>query len=674
MGISNCLFHLALHNKDLVGVDPHSKDITKEQIAMIIDEISENPWYMLREIVRIPAVASVDTTMLRGNRGNISLYWLFFNHITTMLIQPRQTGKSVSADALIGSLLSALTINTDITLLTKDDALRVKNVTRLKELLASLPTYLQLRTRKDTNNTEKITVTNLGNTYITAVAQASAKAAINLGRGMTTPIVQVDEIAYINNIDVTLPAMLPATSAARDSAAESGSPYGNIFTTTPGYLSNKSGAFAYQIYNESFRWTEELFDSRDTKELRDLIKANSPSGKAQVLLEYNHRQLGYTDEWLRDKIADAMSSGKATEADFLNIWPEGSGSSVISKDKMKIIVASKLVESNMLISSYGYIIRLYVSEEYFKTRTIVAGLDTSDAVGSDGIGLVLRDVTNGIVLGTGDFNETNTITFSKWLAEFLIENPNITLIIERKSTGVSIIDAIIEILIHKHVDPFKRLFNWVVNDSRVKTSFKKEIIDTAMAYRDPDVYIRYRKYFGFATSGAGRTARDMLYGEVFNTSVRYTADSVKDPKLITQLTSLIVKNNRIDHPSGGKDDLVVGWLLAYWMLSKGENLDFYGIPAHKVLTNVTESIVAEKGGIEAIEAREYQIELKGQIDELADRIKDEKSITKAKIMLNRLKLLYRDIDTNVVQSFNINSLIDSLELDKKKIVNSVYRR
>jgi hypothetical protein len=211
MGISNCLFHLALHNKDLVGVDPHSKDITNEQIAMIIDEISENPWYMLREIVRIPAVASVDTTMLRGNRGNISLYWLFFNHITTMLIQPRQTGKSVSADALIGSLLSALTVNTDITLLTKDDALRVKNVTRLKELLASLPTYLQLRTRKDTNNTEKITIANLGNTYITAVAQASAKAAINLGRGMTTPIIQVDEIAYINNIDVTLPAMLPAS-------------------------------------------------------------------------------------------------------------------------------------------------------------------------------------------------------------------------------------------------------------------------------------------------------------------------------------------------------------------------------------------------------------------------------------------------------------------------------
>jgi len=657
MGVSNCLFHLALINPALKGIDPHSKDLTNEEIAMIVDEASENPWYVLREIIRIPPVAGISPVPLRGNRGNISLYWLFFNHITTMLIQPRQTGKSVSTDALMVSLLMLLATNTDMTLVTKDDSLRVKNVSRLKGIIECLPRYLQLRTRKDTNNTEKITVNNLGNTYNTSVAQASPKAAINLGRGTTTPIVHIDEIAFINNIEYTLPALLPATGSARDSAAEADAPYGNIFTTTPGYLATKSGSFAYGIYSDSFRWSESLFDCDGIDNLREMIATNSPSGKVQVLLDFNHRQLGYTDNWLRNKIADAMSSGEATSSDFLGIWPEGSGSDLIPKDKKKAIMSSRSYEPDNMIFTYGYIIKLYIPRDELRNHIIIAGLDTSEAIGKDGIGLVLRDASTAEVLGSGDFNECNTVTFSRWLSEFLMEYTNVTLIVERKNTGVSIIDGIIEILVHNKVDPFKRLFNWVVNDARLKDNYRKEVTDVAFSRRDPSVYVKYRKYFGYATSGAGRSSRDVLYGEIFNACISYTSDTVRDVKLAGQLTGLKIKNNRIDHSLHGHDDLVIGWLLGYWMLAKGENLDFYGIPINKVLTTVTEVIINENGGTEAMEAREYQLELKKEIDNLVDKIKDETSAIKLATMVNRLKY---------------DSLISSLELDKKKIAADRY--
>jgi len=210
MGVENCLFHLALHNPLLKDVDPHDPNITQEQIVMVADEAAINPWYVLREIIKVPPIAGLDSLPLRANRGNIALYWLFFNHITLMLIQPRQTGKSVSVDALMVSLLTILTVNTDISLLTKDDSLRVKNIKRLKGLVECLPKYLHLRTRQDANNTERLTIGRLGNAYNTSVAQASKKAALNLGRGMTNAINHVDEIAFINNIDVTLPAFLAA--------------------------------------------------------------------------------------------------------------------------------------------------------------------------------------------------------------------------------------------------------------------------------------------------------------------------------------------------------------------------------------------------------------------------------------------------------------------------------
>lgn len=211
MGVDNCEFHLALHDSSLVGVDPHDPNLTEDQINRITTECAINPWYFFREVVKLAATAGPDAVPIRANRGNISLYWLFFNHITTMLIQPRQTGKSVSTDALMVYLFGIATVKTDVSLLTKDDNLRVKNVARVKSILEELPFYLNFKTGRDTYNTEKLSLSQLGNNYITNVAQSSKKAALNVGRGMTNAINQIDEIAFVSNIETTLPALLAAS-------------------------------------------------------------------------------------------------------------------------------------------------------------------------------------------------------------------------------------------------------------------------------------------------------------------------------------------------------------------------------------------------------------------------------------------------------------------------------
>ena len=125
--------------------------------------------------------------------------------------------------------------------------------------------------------------------------------------------------------------------AARDSAKAAKAPYGNVFTTTAGFLSNDSGKYAYKLYSESLRWSEKLLDCENEEDLINTIKKNSPGGRVQVLCEFNHRQLGKTDEWLKEKIADALSEGENAEADFLNKWAEGSETSPISKDLLIII-------------------------------------------------------------------------------------------------------------------------------------------------------------------------------------------------------------------------------------------------------------------------------------------------------------------------------------------------
>ena len=210
MGVKNHLFPLALHNPNLVNIDPWSENLRADEIIHIATECRLNPWYYFREILRVPPVAGVEDVPLRANRGNVALFWLFFNHVTTMLIQPRQTGKSLSTDGLMSYLLEIGTVNSKILLLTKDDDLRANNIIRLKSILDGLPRYLDLRTRKDVNNTEHITVKELGNSYKAMVPQTSEKAAAKLGRGHTVPIIHIDEIAYINYLSTTLPALLAA--------------------------------------------------------------------------------------------------------------------------------------------------------------------------------------------------------------------------------------------------------------------------------------------------------------------------------------------------------------------------------------------------------------------------------------------------------------------------------
>ena len=659
MGVANHTYMLALHNPSLIGVDPFDPDLTKEQIVAMSEECKINPWYFFREMARGPAASGSEPIRFRINRANLALIWLFFNHITTMLIQARQTGKSFSTDMLMTCLMSVVTMNTKFNLLTKDDGLRVANVTRLKDIYNELPQWLQLKNRSDTNNTEKITVNALGNVYTTSVAQPSVKGALKLGRGMTIAINHIDEIAFIKNIAHTLPALLASGGAARDSAKEAGEPYGNIFTTTAGYLNSEEGKYVHdEIYTKAMPFTDKLYDCKDEYDLINTIKKNSPGNKLMVLLEFNHRQLGYTDEWLRGKIADAMATGDAIKADFLNIWVEGSATSPIPKHLLKLLSESVTGEPYIDISSYGYITRWYVPEKTvqneMRTRHIVVSLDTSDAVGRDDIALTIRDVKTGGILAAGQYNETNLITFSEWLSDLFDMFENMVMIIERRSSGVAIIDNLLKLLPAKGLDPFAKIFNWVIDEADAYPDrFADLKIGRQLEARDPIVYIKYRKHFGYATGGSGKASRDNLYGDSLLSSIKYTGNRTHDKQLVEQISGLTTRNGRIDHRAGMKDDLVISWMLGYWFLTKARNKKHYGIPNNIVLSVVVTQELSKGNTQEKLETQRYQLVLKSKIDQLLEQLQRETNDMKSLMLTNRIKLLYQDINRDYVPTFDI---------------------
>ena len=461
------------------------------------------------------------------------------------------------------------------------------------------------------------------------------------------------------------------TKAARDAARDAGEPYGNIFTTTAGYLNSKEGKYVHEeIYSKSMRWTELLYDCIDIATLHKTIRKNSPGKKISVLLEFNHRQLGYTDEWLRGKIEDAMASGDAVLADFLNVWVEGSETSAIDKNLLKMLMNSVMDDPFNEISESGYITRWYIPQHEIDTivkhKETILVLDTSDAVGSDDIAMVIRDVRTGGVIAAGQYNETNLITFSEWIIEWIENFPKMTVVIERRSSGVSIIDNLLKILPAKGIDPFKRIFNWIVDDLVEYPDRAKETFLTPLNRRHPDAYVKYRKYFGFATSGGGRTARDNLYGNNLLSSIKYTGSRACDKNLVEQIASLTIKNGRLDHRSGSHDDLVIAWVLGYWFLTTARNKEYYGISSSIVLSVVINEDMVKDGSKEKMEQQRYQIALKEQIDTMLEKLRTERDHVRNTLLTNKIRHLSRDIDTKYIQSFNIENVLENILLEKRK--------
>lgn len=669
MGIVNHAFPLQLHNPELSGIDPYSNDLTQEQQIEIAIECKNNFFYFIRECVRVPGGGYDNPIKFRANRGNIALYWLFMNHIANMLIQPRQTGKSFSTDVLMRYLVNLRCTNTKINLLTKDDTLRSANLNRLKDLESELPVFLIQRARGDLANTEKLTIKSLGNSYEGHVPNKSPKMAMNVGRGLTSPIFHVDEAGFFYNVGITVPAALAAGTAARDLAKLKNEPYGNIFTTTAAKKDDKDGAYIYKLLCNSAIWTEKFLDAGNQEGLYKLIRSNSSTGELRVNCTFSHRQLGYNDAWLKEALENSLATGEDADRDFFNIWTSGTHSSPLSVEQSKMIRDSQRNDFFAEIASpYSYVTRWFIPEEAIqrtlKNGSFVLSLDTSDAVGNDDIGMHLRCIKTGAIIASGNYNETNLITFTKWILDWLLTYDTITLIIERRSTGAMVIDYLILMLLENNINPFTRIYNKVIQEAEEFPLRFKEVMQSS--YGLANLTTKYKKTFGFATSSSGATSRNELYGNTLSNAVKLTGDKVHDSMTIDQLLGLTTKNGRVDHADGAHDDMCIAWLLSFWLIQLGKNLHVYNIKASEILADNKKAKTVNDPKV--MYENKIRHDLRNQAEQLVEDIYKQKDPFLTKRLEAKLKHIVSKMpneDQDIVSVENLITRIKEAKRTKK---------
>lgn len=674
MGVQNNLFPLALYTPELKGIDPFSPDLDPVTCNLIFQEAKYNFWYYLREIARIPIKGTAKPSKFLTHRGNMAFCWAHLAGVDVNLTLPRQSGKSVGADCINNWHINISGERQSVQLYTKDNKLRKENVERMKGIRDAMPEYVNFfDPSEDSDNMEEVSCNIFKNKYQTAVAQMTEDGADKVGRGLTSPIIQADELPFCNKNYISIPAALGSMTAVKDFAIKNGTYFGFMITTTAGKKDTAEGKFAYDLIHSGIDWTERVLDCANREELIELIKTNAASqlSRSIINITLNHRQLGKTDAWLRDAIINTSSDKSQAQRDFLNVWTSGSISSPLSDILNEKIRAAIREPDYMQITGPNYMMSWYISQHkidnYMRDEYFALSIDSSSAQGADANGMTLTCLRDLRVVATTNINETSLNTYAIWVASLLIKYPNITLIIERASSGPTLLDIIVAKLIEAGIDPFTRIYNKIVDEGHDNCKSFMEINN--FRERPCEVrYVKYKKAFGFVTNGK---TREHLYNTVFRSLAKSTGHLIYDKMLSEQIRSLIQRNDRIDHPAGSHDDLVIAWLLSGHLAGFARNLAFYGIPNNYVMTAVSEQ------GSEMTQAEILKLREQSRYRELLEDAKEQlrrcsDSFQRAILEL-RLRKLVTKIDDESGE-LNVDTIMKECTKDTKPSLRQAVMR
>ena len=243
VGVKNYYFALQIYDYSLANVDPHACDkdghttLSRDQISRVLTECARNPWYFLREVVRIPDQGGTSVPY-KANRGNIAQAWCIYRGIDSWLCLPRQQGKTQSALAFQVWMYIFGTSNSTFIFINKDGDNAKTNLKRMQDIIDLLPEYMRCesilseegkRVKAKQNATEIGNPVN-GNNVIIKPKATSYDSALSIARGLTAPILHFDEPEFTNHIKTIVSNSVSTFETAASNAKRNHAMFGRIFT------------------------------------------------------------------------------------------------------------------------------------------------------------------------------------------------------------------------------------------------------------------------------------------------------------------------------------------------------------------------------------------------------------------------------------------------------------
>lgn len=670
MGIKNYYFLLQINNPLIKDLDPWDENLTDVQRSMILNECNENVWYVIREVIKVNG-----SSRFRANRAVISFIWSCLNHLNTTILMPRQSGKTVGMQVLVTVMQYLMGRGFRSGLITLAASNRMQFVEAVKKMRSAMPAYLTNMTYKDKDAGNILSYEAYGpdkkNTFEVRVPSGGSDGAENVSRGSTFEVLLYDEPAWTKYIEGIINGSGPATLTAQKEAREKGIPYFTAKATTPNSILKDEGKYMHDDFLSSTEWREAFFDSFSESHLvQRCIKAAPVSTTSpKIGMMFTHLQLGFGHSWVKETMDKLGLSWSKAKIDLLMMWTE-EGMNKLFDDftREKLADSKKEFDHSEEINETGLFVDWFVGKEFAESlishpeEYILMGMDTSDANNRDAVTLVLRRMKTGENIATGRYPLAFMDDVTEVLKELLLRIPNSLLVIER-NRAAHMIERLLIMLPAYGIDPFKRIFNDIYDKPiRYEREFK-EVMEMNAKYRSKEFYLRYKGKFGFHT---GPESRRQMYGFIHE-AISLTGAGIRYKLLIDELIGLeIDKDGRIDHKSGGHDDLVIAWLLTYWFIKLGYNKHLYDIPQGMTLTE----IVALKDTGDAPKYTKAELEMfikiRGRINDLTKELMTSDNNTLATRIEMEIRKLSDLIPKEMRKTITIDEIIDGAKQERNK--------
>jgi hypothetical protein len=575
LGIQNNMFFLKLYDRNLIGVDPFSPNLSNELMDRINLECTLNPWYFQRECVRIPsqggATGPGSGDMFSLHRGTLAICWCFFHSIDFYINMPRQCYKTHSVLSVLDWAYLFGTSNSQFNFSNKSQTDADDNLKKLKSQKDCLPIFMQqkfrfvedsinpgeLKLEKGTDNIRTIKNPITKNTIVSKPSARTLANADNLGRGNSAPIQYYDEVEFTDYIGTILKASGPAYYQAAQNAKKNGAVYCRIMTSTPGWADSQPTADMEEWRGNMATFTERLYDM-DTKNISDYIAKNSSNN--MVYIEFNYKQIGRDENWYQG-MCKLLNGDKLTiKRELLLQRLSGNSKSPFDPEDLETINSYRSNPLSEYIIHNDFLLRVYT--ELDRTTPYIIGVDVCTGVNGDSTAITLLDPYTEkpcAILKTPLIDEIET---SEILVEIVNKYcPKALLAIERNSIGNSVINILRRTVLCSRIynDPTK--MNDTPDD---KLDRKHQLIKNA----------ENRRYWGIYTEGNSREKMmEILLLRAINNKDGFVCNEIID-----EMNSLIRKSSgRIEADTGKHDDAVMSYLIALYTLKYGHRLTRYGI-------------------------------------------------------------------------------------------------
>ncbi|MGL4949664.1 MAG: hypothetical protein ACRC5M_04720 [Anaeroplasmataceae bacterium] len=627
-GIKNCDFFMILKDESLIDVDPLAEDLSPENKLRVHNEITNNLWYFLREVVRIPTAG--ERRPFELTRATLALCWAMSYNLSTFVVLPRQCYKTYTICAMYIWLFYWACKNTEFMMFSYAENILKGNLNRIKEIRETLPDYLNLynnRTDKDNSREMKFTTDEYYNHIRIKAPSKSPEEASKVGRGFSTPCMWFDELNFIPQIGEIYDSSSFAYKTVAEIAKKNGSHYHRIMSSSVGRLNEESGVFGFNFLNSSCAFTETMYDY-DIEVVRDMISKNSTNSFLKI--EFMYYDLGKPDTYLEEMRTDSTSED-AFQREVLNRWQNIGTEHPLGRELIDKVSNEKHAPSDVLVIDDVYFLKLYRSiEDIDFNHTYVVGIDTGGNLLHDFSTLVVVDPTNYEVVATLRSNQFSTNRFSKCVKNILINVfSNAVAVIERNYIGIALCDSLIE------------------------SSY-------ALSSR---IYFSEDDKPGFVTSSK---TRPILYKDLLRVSVINQYKLIHDSNIINEIVGLEVsRNGRIDHAKNGHDDTLMAYLFTRWFLAYAKNAHKYidvSIIGSKIEgeDKIDQERVSNKGS--------YVKTLKHMINNNLDYVNPDGTIDMHNIVRRQTEML------DVRETGDMSDSMDNINIKLYTDRNNVYKR